>query len=340
MIFRALFFISMMILVGCGGNKARYTMRDLLYQRSVEGVSKSIESFHTKEDARDTIPRKALLYKVCSMKVDGEDLWFPCDLDSTRLASLLENLNTRDSVKAMETRVVRISYATEVLKYKEIPVFSDIYVNDDGSNEALCASADGVTCDFLYAYVAISKKMPWDENWPSKKFYYPVGEKNDEENELSLMLDLIYADKLIMASYQSEPSLIPFEMCYKNGIAEPCDLDSVVVDSVQKIVEDRGDTLRAISYQAGSLAGKQFFIGAISNKHQCVSQDGEHCSELFALVRWNEKNWPIETYSMGTYRFDLNKMTFEINQILASDFFRYEGLLVLKKDGTFVSKVP
>lgn len=74
-------------------------------------------------------------------------------------------------------------------------------------------------------------------------------------------------------------------------------MDSVVLDSVRKVIEGRGDTLETLSYQAGSLAGDQFFKGAISDKHQCVSQDGELCSEQFALVRWNEKHWPVDTWS-------------------------------------------
>lgn len=136
-IFRVLIFAAMVLLVGCSSNQSHYKVEwsrnQLRYQQSVEGVSKRIESFHTETSSIDSVPRKALLYKVCTMKVNGEDLWYPCDLDSARLASVLENLNTRDSLKAMESRVVHISYAAYVMRYGKNPVYSPLYQNDDGS---------------------------------------------------------------------------------------------------------------------------------------------------------------------------------------------------------------
>lgn len=100
-------------------------------------------------------------------------------------------------------------------------------------------------------------------------------------------------------------------------------MTSVVVDSVRKVIEGRGDTLETLSYQAGSLAGDQFFKGAISDKHQCVSKDGEHCSELFALVRWNEKNWPVDTWSHkkdGTF-LSYGPSTLSMPQETATKYF-------------------
>lgn len=98
--------------------------------------------------------------------------------------------------------------------------------------------------------------------------------------------------------------------------------------------------LEELSYQAGCIAGDQFFKGAISDKHQCVSQDGERYSELFALVCWNGKNWPVGAWSLGTYRFDLNEMTFTVNHDLDSDIIRYDGLYIHKKDGFFLVTDP
>ncbi len=224
------------------------------------------------------------------------------------------------------------------MRYGKNPVYSPLYQNDDESYEALCASADGVNCDFLYANLVISKKMvPGRKDWSKRRFYRSIGKDFGVKNDLSLLLDSVYTG---IVKSRDKPWLIPFEMCYKDGFAEPCQMDSAVVDSVRKVIENRGDTLVALSYQAGSFASDQFFKGAISDKHQCVSRDGEHCSELFALVRWNEKNWPVDTRSLGTYRFDLNEMTFKINHDLASDVIRYDGLSIYKKDGTFVGYGP
>lgn len=126
----------MVLLLGCSSNQPHYkeewSHNQLRYQQSVEGVSKRIESFHKEVTSIDSVSRKALLYKVCTAKVDGEDLWLPCDLDSARLASVLEDLNTRDSLKAMESRVVHISYAAYVMRYGKNPVYSPLYQNDDG----------------------------------------------------------------------------------------------------------------------------------------------------------------------------------------------------------------
>ena len=112
------------------------------------------------------------------------------------------------------------------------------------------------------------------------------------------------------------------------------------MEHVRKVIEERLDTLVSFTYQYGSWSAKQFFAGSVSSIHQCYSKDGIHCSELIALVRWNIKNWQIDTYSLGTCRFDLENLSYSCRDELASDVIRHDGLSIYKKDGTFVRNVP
>ncbi|OWV26438.1 hypothetical protein B7988_06130 [Fibrobacter sp. UWB1] len=217
--------------------------------------------------------------------------------------------------------------------------FSHLYQNEDGSYDAICASKDSVKCDFLYANVVVSKKMkPSAKYWP-RKYDFLIGEDFGAKDELSALLDSVY-EKEIYVKESVRDSLIAFDMCYKDGFAEPCVMDSAVVEHVRKVIEKRLDTLVSFTYQYGSWSAEQFFAGSVSRKHQCYSKDGIHCSELIALVRWNIKNWQIDTYSLGTCRFDLENLSYSCQDVLGSDVIRHDGLSIYKKDGTFVRNVP
>ena len=349
MLYRVLILLILAVLAGCHPkpkcspsgwcpNEVSPGISEQQYHNSLEYCSSWINSHSNRADFIDTIPRKALLYKACSTSVEGENLWYPCDLDTSLLVRILKNFNSRDSVKDLETRVNHISYANMVLN-SGAAGFSHLYQNEDGSYDAICASKDSVKCDFLYANVVVSKKMkPSAKYWP-KKYDFLIGEDFGAKDELSALLDSVY-EKEIYVKESARDSLIDFDMCYKDGFAEPCVMDSAVVEHVRKVIKRRLDTLVSFTYQYGSWYTDQFFAGSVSSKHQCYSKDGIHCSELIALVRWNIKNWQIDTYSLGTCRFDLENLSYSCQDVLGSDVIRHDGLSIYKKDGTFVRNVP
>lgn len=350
MLYRVLILLILAVLAGCHSkpkcspsgwcpNEVSPGISEQQYHNSLEYCSSWINSHSNRADFIDTIPRKALLYKACSTSVEGENLWYPCDLDTSLLVRILKNFNSRDSVKGLETRVNHISYANMVLN-SGAAGFSHLYQNEDGSYDAICASKDSVKCDFLYANVVVSKKMkPSAKYWP-RKYDFLIGEDFGAKDELSALLDSVY-EKEIYVKESARDSLIDFDMCYKDGFAEPCIMDSAVVEHVRKVIKRRLDTLVSFTYQYGSWYTDQFFAGSVSSKHQCYSKDGIHCSELFVLVRWNdEMHWQIDTKSLGVCRFDLGDLYYSCRDELASDVIWHDGLSIYKKDGTFVRNVP
>lgn len=343
-----------------------------------------IETFHKLKWALDTIPRKALLYKVCTKKMDGDTLFYPCSLESSALTSILKNLNVKDSRKGMESKVKHIFYASGMLAtdsaFGEVPLqsnnqvhdynnrdrdfvyehdfifyrwdrgpkptFSNLYLNDDGSYEALCASADGKNCDFLYASVEIGNKMIprnklWSKTWGRRQFEVPV-EKNLKVADLNQVLDNIYDRSFSKPlNKTARDSLISFEMCYKDSIGTPCNMNPAVIDSVRKIIEGRGDAIKMFTHQHFSWTEHQFFLGSVVNKHQCISSDGKFCDDLYVLVRWNDsymKKAKSLSSSIGVYRFKLKDYSFVAFHSWFSDVIDTEKLMIYKKNGIRVGK--
>lgn len=174
----------------------------------------------------------------------------------------------------------------------------------------------------------------------SKKYNFLIDENFGAKEELSALLDLVY-EKEIYVKESVRDSLISFDMCYKDGFAEPCVMDSAVEEHIRKVIKKRLDTLVSFTYQYASRGTDQFFAGSVSNKHQCYSNDGIHCSELYVLVRWNDElHWQIDTKSLGVCRFDLGDLNYSCRDELASDVIRHDGLSIYKKEGTFVRDVP
>lgn len=384
MIFRVLI-VVLLAVTGILARPAKESLKGIRRQwHSVDHQTHLIETFHTSEKALDTIPRKALLYKVCTKKMDGDTLFYPCSLESSALAGILKNLNVKDSRKGMETKVKHISYAARIFAadsaFGEVPLqsnnivhdysnrdrdfvyghdfifykwnrglkpeFSNIYLNDDGSYEALCASSDGKNCDFLYASVEIGNKMIprnklWSKLWGRRQFEVPV-EKNLKVADLNQVLDNIYDRSFTKPlNKAARDSLISFEMCYKDSIGTPCNMNPAVIDSVRKIIEGRGDTIKMFTRQHFSWTEHQFFLGSVVNKHQCISSDGKSCDDLYVLVRWSDsymKNAKSLSSSIGVYRFKLKDYSFVAFHSWLSDVIDDENLMIYNKNGIRVGK--
>ena len=305
---------------------------------------------------------KNLLYDVCFSDIDGFALKHPCSLDSALLVSLAKKLNYKDSIKGIDVKLEYVFYVQKdydpdieikkdsLLIFKGFPDYSQIYLNDDSSYQSLCASTDGVKCDGLFALISISKKLFPDDvffahsYWPKERFKIYIDKLNFKERfDLDSLFSAIYDYSPLfdrenefrkMRKLEQVP-IIPFEMCYKNGFAIPCDLSSKDKNRVRLAVEKQGDTLVAVTYQRSWMVD-DFALGGMSGRHSCKSSDGKHCDELFALVRRNDER-------MGSwfvlYRFNLKDFSFVVEELSHGDMLFFDGFGLYKKDGTHIADV-
>ena len=278
-------------------------------RKVLEDVDKLAIKVNDSNDKLDTLNHE-IFYRVCFSDIDGFVVKHPCSLDSALLVS--------------------------------------IAMNDDGTIESSCLSKDAKKCNDLYALVTVSKKLfpeniltEFAQNWPRETFDVHIDESNFAEKfKIDDFLSSIYEVRL-ERRYQmgQKDSLIPFEMCYENGIAIPCNLAqrdrSRIKNAIEKnAIEKEGDTLVAVTYQRCFMVN-DFALDGMSSKHFCNSKDGAHCSELFALVRRNN-NAEVKRDILVLYRFDLKDFSYTVEELSHGDpmWIRYNELH--KKDGTYV----
>lgn len=307
-------------------------------RKVLEDVDKLAIKVNDSNDKLDT-PNHELFYRVCFSDIDGFVVKHPCSLDSAILVSIAKKLNFSDSVKALKVELDFISYSTS----SEFADYSGMYLNDDNTIESSCLSKDGKKCNDLYAHISVSKKLfhenvltEFAPNWPREQFDVHIDESNFAEKfKIDDFLSSIYEVRL-ERKYQmgQKDSLIPFEMCYKNGLAIPCGITNETSSHIKNAIEKERDTLVAVTYQRCFMVN-DFALDGMSSKHFCNSKDGVHCSELFALVRRND-NAEGKRSSLVLYRFDLNDFSYTVEELSHGDpmWIRYNELH--KKDGTYV----
>ena len=314
-------------------------------RKVLEDVDKLAIKVNDSNDKLDTLNHE-IFYRVCFSDIDGFVVKHPCSLDSALLVSIAKKLNFSDSVKALKVELDLISYSTS----SEFADYSGMYLNDDGTIESSCLSKDGKKCNNLYAHISVSKKLfpeniltEFAQNWPRETFDVHIDESNFAEKfKIDDFLSSIYEVRLERRYHMPQrkhqmnqkDSLIPFEMCYENGIAIPCNLAQRDRSRIKNAIEKEGDTLVAVTYQRCFMVN-DFALDGMSSKHFCNSKDGAHCSELFALVRRND-NAEVKRGSLVLYRFDLKDFSYTIEELSHGDpmWIRYNELH--KKDGTYV----
>ncbi|WP_405324183.1 hypothetical protein [Fibrobacter sp.] len=300
-------------------------------RKVLEDVNKLMIKVNDSNDILDTLNHE-IFYRVCFSDIDGFTVKHPCSMDSTLLVSITKKLNYNDSVKALKVELDFISYSTS----PEFANYSEMYLNEDDSVESKCLSKDGKMCNDLYAHITISKKLfsenvltGFAPNWPKEQFDIHINESNFAQKfKIDDFLSSIYEERLKRRYEMGKiDSLIPFEMCYKNGLATPCGLTKEISSHIKNAVEKERDTLIAITYQRCFMMN-DFALDGMSSKHFCNSTDGVHCSELYALVRRND--------NVVLYLFDLNDFSYTVEELSHGDpmWIRYNELY--KKDGTFV----
>lgn len=307
-------------------------------RKILEDVDKLAIKANDSNDKSDTLNHE-IFYRVCFSDIDGFVVKHPCSLDSALLVSMAKKMDYSDSVKALKVELDFISYSTSA----EFADYSGMYLNEDGTIESKCLSKDGEKCNDLYAHVSVSKKLfpenvltELAQNWPRETFDIHIDESNFAEKfKIDDFLSSIYEVRL-ERRYQmgQKDSLIPFEMCYKNGLAIPCGITNETSSHIKNAIEKERDTLVAVTYQRCFMMN-DFALDGMSSKHFCNSKDGTHCSELFALVHRND-NTEVKHSSLVLYRFDLKDFSYTIEELSHGDpmWIRYNELH--KKDGTYV----
>ena len=291
---------------------------------------------------------KEISYKVCFSNIDGFVVKHPCSLDSALLVSIVKKLNFSNSAKALKIEIDFIAYSNS----DEYANYSEMYLNEDGSIETSCMSKDGKKCNDLYAQVSVYKKL-FPENvlaglvtdWPRSQFDIRIDESTFTKNfKIDDFLSSIYEERLEPRYHMPQrkhqmnqkDSLIPFEMCYENGIAIPCNLAQRDRSRIKNAIEKEGDTLVAVTYQR-CFMWNDFALDGMSNKHYCNSKDGKHCSELSALVRRNDNATPNYGWLI-LYRFDLKDFSYTIEELGHSDPMWTNYNELYKKDDTYIGR--
>lgn len=309
---------------------------DKEFNAKIDKVLNDVRKMKNNERNNDD---KEISYKVCFSNIDGFVVKHPCSLDSALLVSIVKKLNFSDSAKALKIEIDFIAYSNS----NEYADYSEMYLNEDGSIETSCLSKDGKKCDDLYAHVSVYKKIfpenvlaELSPNRHREPFNIHIDESNFAEKfNIDDFLSSIYEVRL-ERRYQmgQKDSLIPFEMCYKNGLAIPCGITNETSSHIKNAIEKERDTLVAVTYQRCFMMN-DFALDGMSSKHFCNSKDGAHCSELFALVRRNN-NAEVKRDILVLYRFDLKDFSYTIEELSHGDpmWIRYNELH--KKDGTYV----
>ena len=291
---------------------------------------------------------KEISYKVCFSNIDGFVVKHPCSLDSSLLVNIVKKLNFSDSAKALKIEIDFIAYSNS----DEYADYSEMYLNEDGSIETSCSSKDGKKCDDLYAHVSVYKKI-FPENvlaglvtdWPRSPFDIRIDESTFTKNfKTDDFLSSIYEERLepryhmpqCKHQMNQKDSLIPFEMCYENGIATPCNLAQRDRSRIKNAIEKEGDTLVAVTYQR-CFMWNDFALDGMSSKHYCNSKDGKHCSELSALVRRNDNATPNYGWLI-LYRFDLKDFSYTIEELGHCDPMWTNYNELYKKGDTYIGR--
>ena len=370
MLYRVLILLILAILAGCHQNQdsrtgetvslntyrvldsAQFNNYFIPHDTSNDKYSRAID-FLKPDYSLDSTSGK-LLYDVCFSDVDSVSVKHPCSLDSALLVNLAKKLNYSDPQKGIRVRLQYVYYnayenssPSLVLKdglliFKGNPFYSPIYLNDDSTYQALCQSSDGLKCDELFARVVVSKKLFPDSVLTAEKIPW-VEERYSVYVDESIFAERFETDYLFSSIYYKRihpyegDGVIPFEMCYKEGLAYPCDLSSKDLSRIQRAVEKEGDTLIALSHQSHRIwTLESFAIDGMSGLHTCKSTAGKTCDELFALVRRNDER-------MGSwfvlYRFNLKDFSFVVEELSHRDMIPFDKFGLYKKDGTHIADV-
>lgn len=309
---------------------------DKEFSAKIDKVLNDVRKMKNNERNKDG---KEISYKVCFSNIDGFVLRHPCTLDSALLVNIVKRFNFSDSVRALKANIDFIAYSNS----DEYAGYSEMFLNEDGTIETQCLSREEKKCNDLYAQVSVSKKLfpenvlaEFHDSWPREQFDVRIDESSFiEKFKIGDFLSSVYKERLERRYQMSQKdSLIPFDMCYENGLAIPCNLSKRDQSRIRTAIEKEEDTLAAVTYQR-CFMWNDFVLDAISSKHYCNSKDGNHCNELFALVRRNNEAKVMPGF-LVLYHFDLNDFSYTIEELSHRDLMFIDYNKLYKKDETYI----
>ena len=241
----------------------------------------SVESFSKRIESRvDSIPKKALMYDICSINYENNEIKYPCSIGDSSISALLKTLTMRDSVRYINTSVRFFYYAADIFKFQTIyhrqklfTGFSPIYVYEDKSKKAMCASVNGQNCSYLIAKLAIEKKFS-DGLGQTLFVDVPLFE-HPESIAIDSILNRFYLNEAVLDVSEKEVST--FELCWNgNGASYPCNIDSLIVATIKGALDKDGHKIESMTYALDSTDYMALVYSPVAEKPYCkTSPDGE-----------------------------------------------------------------
>ena len=307
-----------LFLLGCTLSQVQ---RNNVSTNSVDGFSQRIESMEQRIDADssllsfDGLPKKALLYDVCSIEFQKNNVLYPCDIGDSVAWNLLHELTTSDSLKQLNTSVLFFYYAAEVFRYQfeesedgpRSGFYFDrtpIYVFDNGDKKALCASADGKRCSYLAAKMSVENR------------YYKrtTGEKR-LRGTVDPYIDVLFPDSLndvskdslIKAFYVNrfvpEKETSGFELCWQgDGTFNPCEIDSSTVFDIKHYADKDGFEVESMTYGMRQGDEAALLFSTAVDKPVCKTMSNGECRYVVVLAKKaaNKKEGKVFFYDRET----------------------------------------
>lgn len=276
---KTLFLLLGFVLGGCASSQVN--------PMSVENFAKRIESQEQGLNSQDTIvesfdfkQKKALMYDVCIINYESNEIKYPCSMGDSSISTLLGKLTTQDTVRYINTSVKFVYYAADIFKYKTINQrhklftdFSPIYVYEDKSKKAMCASVNGQNCSYLIAKLAIEKKFS-DGLGQTLFVDVPLFE-HPESIAIDSILNRFYLNEAVLDVSEKEVST--FELCWNgNGASYPCNIDSSIVATIKGALDKDGHKIESMTYALDSTNYMALVYSPVAEKPYCkTSPDGE-----------------------------------------------------------------
>ena len=269
--------------------------------------------------------QKLITYAFCEKNNDGIIFRYPCDLDSTYIANILNRVYYFDSTKGLKFVVQSLYYAPYVIDRPQnaygdsVPSLfryhtekSGIKMKKNGGMQSYCATSDGEKCSYLFAEISAQKQLTETINYSE---FYDMFVDSSFETSFSMkktlddLSDFIY---VLDERFKSDKKfLVSYDLCWQeDGTFAPCDLDfatkQAIADFVSKI---EGGTLKMVTYR-GNRIFKAAYEEAVLEKHVCESTDGEKC----------EKAWFLVDTPKGAREFTIDLKKNTINEIVDSEY--------------------
>ena len=205
-------------------------------------------------------------------------------MGDSSILTLLGKLTTQDTIRYINTSVKFVYYAADIFKYKTINQrhklftdFSPIYVYEDKSKKAMCASVNSQNCSYLIVKLAIEKKF---SDGLGKSFFVDVPLLEHSENiSIDSILNRFYLDEAIMGVSDKETST--FELCWNgNGASYPCNIDTSIVAEIKDSLDKDGLKIESMTYALDSTDYMALVYSPVAEKPYCKTSSSGECRYL------------------------------------------------------------